>query len=235
MMKISKLAQACGVAILGLSSVVAADVSMNIGATSNYVFRGVTLSNDEAAVSGGADWSSEMGLSAGTWVSNLAGGGDYELDLYGGYGGEIVGIGYDVGLLYYTYPSDMDANYAELYANGSWNLLSFGLAYVVTSDVEDTDAAEQFLEGDLYYYLGGSVELPRDFSIGLTVGQQTFEDDGVGDAEFDYTHYQIDLTKSAGDFGDVTLSLSDTNLDDTDDTKGGDSDLRFFVSWSKEF
>ena len=234
-MKMNKLALACGVAMLGFSSVAAADVSMNIGATSNYIFRGVTLSGDEAAISGGADWSSEMGLYAGAWASNLAGASDYELDLYGGYGGEAAGVGYDVGLVYYTYPSDLDADYAELYANGSWNVLSFGLAYVVSSDVDDTDAAEQFIEGDLYYYIGASVELPEDFSIGLTVGRQTFEDDGVGGAELDYTHYQVDLTKSAGDFGDVTLSLSDTDLDDADDSAGGDSDPRFFVSWSKEF
>ena len=234
-MKMHKLALACGVAVLGLSSAVSADVSMNIGATSNYIFRGVTLSGDEAAISGGADWSGESGLYAGAWASNLAGASDYELDLYGGYAGEFADVGYDVGLLYYTYPSDLDADYAELYANGGWNLLSFGLAYVVSSDVDDTDAAEQFIEGDLYFYIGASVELPEDFSIGLTVGRQTFEDDGVGDAELDYTHYQVDLTKSAGDFGDVTLSFSDTDLDDTDDSAGGDSDPRFFVSWSKEF
>jgi hypothetical protein len=40
--------------------------------------------------------------------------------------------------------------------------------------------------------------------------------------------------KSAGDFGDVTFSLSDTDLDDTD-APGEDSDMRFFVSYSKEF
>jgi hypothetical protein len=57
----------------------------------------------------------------------------------------------------------------------------------------------------------------------------------VGGVELDYTHYQVDLTKSAGDFGDVTLSLSDTDIDDTNPDAGGDSDPRFFVSWSKTF
>ncbi len=36
-----------------------------------------------------------------------------------------------------------------------------------------------------------------------------------------------DLTKSAGDFGDVTLSLSDTDIDN--------DDMKFFVSWAKTF
>ncbi|MCU7795949.1 MAG: TorF family putative porin [Candidatus Thiodiazotropha sp. (ex Myrtea spinifera)] len=234
-MKMNKLALACGVAMLGLSSVAVAEVSMNIGATSNYIFRGVTLSGDSAAISGGVDWSAESGLYAGAWASNLAGAGDYELDLYGGYSGEAAGFGYDVGLIYYTYPSDLDADYAELYGNGSWNFLTFGLAYTVSSDVDDTPAAEAFIDGDLYYYVGASFDLEQDYSIALTLGRQTFEDDGVGGAELDYTHYQIDLTKSAGDFGDVTLSLSDTDLTDTDPNAGGDSDPRFFVSWSKGF
>ena len=51
-MKMNKLALACGVAMLGLSTVAAAEVSMNIGATSNYVFRGVTLSGDVNASDG---------------------------------------------------------------------------------------------------------------------------------------------------------------------------------------
>ena len=234
-MKMNKLALACGVAMLGLSSIAAAEVSMNIGATSNYIFRGVTLSGDSAAISGGVDWSAESGLYAGAWASNLAGANDYELDLYGGYGGEAAGFGYDVGLVYYTYPSDLDADYAELYGNGSWNFLSFGLAYVVSSDVDETAGTpDPFIEGDLYYYVGASFDLEQDFSVALTLGRQTFDDDGDG-GDLDYTHYQVDLTKSAGDFGDVTLSLSDTDLDDMDPAAGGDSDPRFFVSWSKTF
>jgi uncharacterized protein (TIGR02001 family) len=227
-MKMKRIALACGVALLGMSVQSMAEVSMNVGVTSNYIWRGVSQTDDAAAVSGGLDWSGASGLYAGTWVSNVDFGAccetSYELDLYGGFANQVGDFGYDLGLIYYTYD---DANFLELALSGSWQFLSAGLNYTLSSDVEDTAAAETFIEGDLYYYAGVSFDLPEDFSAGLTIGSYSFEDDGVNNADFDYTHYQADLTKSAGDFGDVTLSLSDTDLDD--------DDMKFLVSWSKSF
>lgn len=225
-MKMNRLALACGAAMLGLSSIAAAEVSTNIGVTSNYIWRGLTQTGNSTALSGGFDWSGETGLYAGTWLSEAWD--DYELDLYGGYAGEVGDFGYDVGLIYYTYSSDAESNFLEVAVSGSWQFLSAGLNYVVSAE----DAVE-VVEEDLYYYLSAGFDLPQDFSIGLTVG--FVEPDGDGDDDFeDYTHYQIDLTKATGDFGDVTLSLSDTDLDDTD-LAGEDSDMRFFLSWSKGF
>ncbi|MCU7857914.1 MAG: TorF family putative porin, partial [Candidatus Thiodiazotropha sp. (ex Lucinoma borealis)] len=111
---------------------------------------------------------------------------------------------------------------------GSWQFLTAGLAYTLSAE----DAVEA-IEEDLYYYLGASFDLPQDFSIGLTVGFAEPDGDGEDDAE-DYTHYQLDLTKATGDFGDVTLSLSDTDLDGTD-AAGEDADMHFFISWNKSF
>jgi len=226
-MKIKTTALAVSVALLGLSAPAFAEVSMNIGATSNYIWRGVTQTDDKAAVSGGLDWSADSGLYAGTWVSNVDFGpglSPYELDLYGGYAGDVGDFGYDVGLIYYTYDPDDDANFLELGLSGSWQFLSAGLNY--TLDGEANDDTSAFVEGDLYYYVGASFDLPEDFSFGLTYGSYNFENDGMPGVE-DYEHYQADLSKSAGDFGDVTLSLSDTDLDN--------DDMKFFVSWAKAF
>ncbi|MCG7949255.1 MAG: TorF family putative porin, partial [Candidatus Thiodiazotropha taylori] len=190
------------------------------------VWRGLTQSANSTAFSGGVDYAHDSGLYAGTWISEAWD--DYELDFYGGYGGEIAGVSYDAGLIYYSYSSDSESDFAEVNANVGWNFLSAGVAYVISAE----DAVEA-VEEDLYFYIGGSFDLPEDFSIGLTVG--FVEPDGDDDADADdYTHYQIDVSKSAGDFGDVTFSLSDTDLDDTD-APGEDSDMRFFVSYSKEF
>jgi len=233
-MKMNKLALACGVAMLGLSSIAAAEVSMNIGVTSNYIWRGMTQNGNDTAFSGGLDWENESGFYAGTWISEAWS--DYEMDLYGGYNGSIGDFGYGVGLTYYTYPSDDDANFSELGLSGSWQMLTFGLDYTLSSDIDDTSAgAEQFIDGDVHYYVGASFDLPQDFSLGATVGRYAWEDDGVGGADLDFTYYQIDLTKSTGDFGDVTLSLSDSDIDNSSSVGGEDGDMRFFVSWSKGF
>lgn len=232
-MKMNRLALACGAAMLGLSSLASAEVSMNIGVTSNYVWRGMTQNDNSTAFSGGLDWSHESGFYAGTWISQAWT--DYEMDLYGGYNGSIGDFGYGAGVTYYTYPSDDDANFAELGLSGSWQMLSFGLDYTFSSDIKDTKAAEQFIEGDLHYYVGASFDLPEDFSLGLTLGSYAFEDDGVGNADLDFTYYQVDLSKSVGEFGDVTLSLSDSDIKNSSDFGGEDGDLRFLVSWAKTF
>jgi uncharacterized protein (TIGR02001 family) len=45
--------------------------SANIGAVSNYIWRGVTQTGDQAAVQGGLDVAHESGFYAGTWASNI--------------------------------------------------------------------------------------------------------------------------------------------------------------------
>jgi uncharacterized protein (TIGR02001 family) len=47
------------------------NISANIGAVSNYMWRGVTQTQDGAAVQGGLDFKHESGFYAGTWVSNV--------------------------------------------------------------------------------------------------------------------------------------------------------------------
>ncbi len=226
-MKMNKIALACGVAMLGMSAQTMAEVSMNLGATSNYIWRGESQTGDAAAISGGVDWASDMGIYLGAWTSNVDFGGDtspYELDLYGGYAGEVGDFGYDVGLIYYTYDQDDDANFLELGLSGDWKMLSAGLNYTLNGDA-DNDTSK-YVSGDLYYFLGLGFDLPQEFAVGLTFGGYSYENDGVGGIE-DYTHFLVDLSKSAGDFGDVTLSLTDTDQDD--------DDPKFFVSWSKTF
>lgn len=45
--------------------------SANIGAVSNYIWRGVTQTDDGAAIQGGLDVAHESGFYAGTWASNI--------------------------------------------------------------------------------------------------------------------------------------------------------------------
>jgi uncharacterized protein (TIGR02001 family) len=47
------------------------DFSANIGVVSNYMWRGVTQTGDQAAVQGGLDVTHESGFYAGTWASNI--------------------------------------------------------------------------------------------------------------------------------------------------------------------
>ena len=218
--------------MLGLAPLAAsADVSGNIGASSNYVFRGVSLTGNSAAISGGLDYTHSSGLYAGTWISNISG--SVETDLYAGYSGEYAGVGYDVNYLYYYYPGLNDADYGEISGSLSYKWFTAGVSYTVNSQVKKTPAAaDLFIPGDIYYHVDASYEVAKDWTLGATVGYYDFKDDGVAGADASYMHFQFDVTKSAGDYGDFTLSLS---YADNAPASGGTGDLTPFVSWSKSF
>ena len=52
-------------ALQAAPSMVSADVSANVGVSSNYLFRGVTQTDNSAAVQGGLDYEHASGLYAG--------------------------------------------------------------------------------------------------------------------------------------------------------------------------
>ena len=102
-------------------------VSGNAAVVSDYRFRGVSLSGGDPAIQGGVDLAHESGFYIGTWGSSIDDGGtdvfgDLELDVYGGWSGDVAeGVSVDVGLLYYMYPTNNGAfdpvNYWEPYAS----------------------------------------------------------------------------------------------------------------------
>ena len=227
-MKIKQLALAMGAALLGSASLAQAELSANIGVTSNYLWRGVTQTDDGPAVSGGIDWSHDSGFYLGTWASNIdwGQGNGAEVDFYGGYAGEMGDFGYDVGLIYYYYPaSDYDdSDFIELTLTGSWKFLEAGIAYTLNGQADDDSP---FSDGDLYYHLSASFDLAETWSLGATIGYYDF--DVPNDGDVNYAHGQIDVTKSAGDWGDFTFTLSKAQ------EESGDDDAKFVVSWSKSF
>ena len=192
----------------------AGEVSANIGVTSDYIWRGASQSEDSASVSGGVDYSDESGFYAGTWIGSLGKGSGSELDLYAGYATDT----FDVGYIYYMYPTDDDINFGEIYGSATFGAFTVGLAYTTNNDSGNDGA--YFVDGDLYYYVSAGTDISEDWSVGFTLGQYDF------DLAADYVHYQVDFGTST-DMGDFTFTLSDTDQD-------GD-DFRAIVSWGIGF
>ena len=120
-------------------------VSANVALTTDYRFRGVSLSGGDPAIQGGFDVVHESGFYAGTWASSIEGGpayGEMEFDLYGGWSGDVTdGVTLDVGLLYYLYPTEelgADVDYLEPYASAAFALgpaqAEVGVAYAFEQD-----------------------------------------------------------------------------------------------------
>lgn len=94
------------------------EITGSAGVYSQYRFRGISLSDEDVAFQGSIGVAHSSGFYVGTWGSNLAGfgtfgGSNVEIDIYGGYAGEAGGIGYDVSVLWYTYPGTNDTDYVE--------------------------------------------------------------------------------------------------------------------------
>lgn len=121
------------------------ELSGNVALVSDYRFRGVSFSDGDVALQGGIDLAHSSGLYIGTWGSTISGGtpfGELELDLYAGWSGEVSdGVTFDIGLLYYVYPTEreladalgVDTDYFEPYASVSFGLgpasATLGVAY----------------------------------------------------------------------------------------------------------
>jgi len=112
--------------------------SFNIGATSDYVFRGVSQTDNDPALQGGVDVSWGI-LYAGIWSSMVdfddAPPANAEVDWYGGirptWESPLGTVNLDFGVIYYSYPGSNpsavpglgDPNFVELKAGYSWSAL----------------------------------------------------------------------------------------------------------------
>ncbi len=241
-------------ALLAGAGVAQAELSANLGVSSNYYFRGITQTDDAAAVSGGIDYGHDSGLYIGTWMSNVDFGGkeDVEVDFYAGFANEIgdTGIGYDVSAWYYWYPGaggdqqNGELDYTELSASLSYWWLTGTIAYTVDAE-QDGDNIAPFQDDDLYYNLsidpGWSYE---GFAPTAFIGYYSFDKDGddypvstdpddpTGSADFDYTHWGIGISKDAGDFG--SFSINYEQIDDKVDFTEDDN-ANFWLGWAKDF
>lgn len=92
--------------------------------TTQYRLRGISQTDNRAAVQGGITVSHKSGVYVGTWASNLGGNGTWggsnmELDLIAGFTKPVGGVTLDGGVVYYLYPGTTGHDYVEVYASGS--------------------------------------------------------------------------------------------------------------------
>jgi uncharacterized protein (TIGR02001 family) len=131
--------------------------SMTVGGTSDYVFRGVSLTSGDPAAQGSLDASYGI-FYAGVWASNVDGPGyePWELDLYAGLKPELGPVTFDFGIVGYLYPAAENSfDYYELKAGASMELvknLTGGVAlWYVPSQENAPDVWT--VEGSLAYTL----------------------------------------------------------------------------------
>ena len=200
-------------AVAGAAS--AAGFSATPAVVSDYDWRGLSQTRPEqdghaaAAFQLGLNYGFESGFYVGAWGSNVDfGPGDpnIELDAFAGYAGGDAenGLGYDVGVNTYNYPSCSDCNFWEAYAGVSHGMFSAKLWYSPSYAGNFGDDPGLYIEGNLTY------PLPSDFSLTAHVGHSSGK--GVkaviGDSYFDYS---VGVGYNVGKFS-LSLKYIDTDI-----------------------
>ena len=214
------------------------DFTANASFSNNYLWRGLTQTENEPAISGGIDYGHDSGWYIGTWVSNVEYGTtdtfSYEHDVYFGYAGEYEGISYDLGYLYYNYDEDNDIDFGEVYGSVGWG--GFSVTAWILAHTEANESMGQgivgrdydFGFGDAYYVYGDYVhEIREGLELGLHVGYHAgdFVDAfNFADGTDDYVEWNVSLAKAG--FG---FLVSGTDLNDSPAGLQNDQ-IKFVVS-----
>ncbi len=203
--------------------------SWTAAATSEYLFRGISQSDDAPAIQGSAGYGFANGLYVGAWASTVAfndgnqpgdDATDAEYDLYFGWNGDLAeNINLDVQVVRYDYIGEpMSLAYNEAIGKVTFSeQYSITLGYTNDYLNSETDS--------FYTGAGGTWELGEGSGYNLTLGggYTTLNDDGV-DGYFDYS---IGVNKA---FGPATLALTYGGTGgDAEDAFGEDSSEDKFV------
>lgn len=153
----------------------------NVGANTNYEFRGISQTDNHGSIFGGADVTIEGIGYAGVWLSNVdfQNGTKMEYDLYAGIKPVLGPVTVDLGAIRYGYtnqPSGPEETYTEWKVAPSMAVgpATIGLAYYYSEQFfGETGKAS-------YYELNGSIPIGKTpFSVSGAVGHQEIE--GPGD------------------------------------------------------
>lgn len=202
-------------------------LSANIGIYSDYVFRGISQTGGDPAVQGGLDYSHSSGFYLGTWGSNVGwledfqgyDSGNVEIDVYGGFRGDIgkTGLTFDVGAIQYMYPGDRPsgitkADTTEVYLGLGWKWFAVKYSYYVSNEVFG------FADADGSDYLAISASVPvgeTGLTLGASWGTFKFENNGAQDYEDWSVSATYDLGSAIKVAEGVTVGVkyTDTNAD----------------------
>lgn len=194
-------------------------LTANVTLASQYRYRGLMQTNNQAAIQGGFDFTHASGLYLGNWNSSISWLNDsnskvsapVEMDFYGGCKGNLApNVPFDLGVLQYYYPGDYPSGYTspdttELYAGLSYGPVLFKYSIAMTNLFGFADS-----KYSQYFDLSGNFDTGVwGLTVNAHVGRQTVRNvtDGA------YTDWKLGLTKDFGQGLAVSIAYIDTNAD----------------------
>jgi len=224
----------------------------NVALTSDYLFRGVSQTNQEPAVQGGVEYAADGGFYVGAWGSSVSWlsdlstdaapiSSDVELDGYLGYRGKFGDskLAYDVGALYYWYPGDFPAGFnsadtGEVYfglsASPSETLaLAAKYSYAVTDLFGYADS-----DGSGYLDLSLNWQFTPGWTLNVHGGKQWIENNEA----YEYADWKLGVTKAFDNGFSIAAAYTGTDAEKTLYTNAFGNEIaegRFSLTFAKAF
>ena len=216
----------------------ATTLTFNAGVVTDYRYRGITQSRNEAAVQGGVDYAHKSGFYVGAWASTIkwiadysySGGtktgtdisGNLELDVYGGYKFDLAkDVTMDVGFLRYQYVGNTlektggtarsnygDANTNEVYTAITMGPITAKYSYSLGELFGYLDS-----KGSGYFDLSANFEVIPSWTVTPHVGRQTVNFTNSKGVSASYNDMSLTVTKDFGKGLTTSLSYHGTNAE----------------------
>ena len=196
-------------------------IAYNFGVATDYAFRGITQTGEQASAFAGVDLTYKTQFYAGLWTSNIdfTGFNTYvgptqEVDVYAGWKPTVGPVNLDLGVIYYGYVDQFkgeDADYTELYAKGSeaFGPLTLGAAVYYSPNYGGPAKAGYYVEGNAAYTIN-----PK-WAVSGAIG---YQEENKGDTftaltaqDFDYTTWTLGVTYTISDHFSADLRYVDTS------------------------
>jgi len=202
-------------------------LSANVGAVSQYRFRGIEQTSGAPALQAAVDFAHKNGFYAGlftsnvTWVRDVNGAskGNQELDLFFGFKSELAkDLTVDVGYIHYKF-IDNDSGERGTRGAGSWANADTNEGYVgLTYGIFNAKMSQSYgnflgnirSDASTYYELNATFDLGNGLTLVPHVGRQTIKPT----TNADYTDYSLALNKDFGKGWSASLTAIATSADD---------------------
>ena len=180
--------------------------------TTDYIFRGVSNSDENPAVQ--ASFDATYGIFyAGIWGSNTDFGDGIELDYYAGITPKWWNITFDIGGLYYNFPGFTSIDYFELKTGASWTggNWTLGVTNYWSPDNFGLGVDSNATEGSVSYTFAGKLFNFFTPSVSGLIGYQAYED-----IVPDYTYWNAGLTLGFMENWSADIRYWDTDYSDAE-------------------
>lgn len=204
--------------------------SANVGVFSQYVFRGLTQTNEKPALQGGFDLGHESGWYGGVWLSNISWISDatptasasLEADIYTGIKRPFNDLlAWDIGVLHYAYPGSYPNGFTnpdttEIYAglDGKWITARYSYSLTNTFGSADTRGSG-YLDITLTHEIAGGVNgvahIGRQRYTGPNASNLSYTDWKLG-LNKDFSGYVLGVYYTGTNASDAAYTVKDKNL-----------------------